>query len=592
MLDHVRPTRNHLLVSLGANLVAALTIFHLTYSAGTGFDSLTSLSVFGYGGSAAAAPAATSASCGAASAASTLADRLAASRPTEAHALVEVEDELVAEDDEEAGDEDEARPHEAAAQAAGADKPDTNEFAQLSPPLRGNAPPSLPRCGMCDVAPRLCDEFGSDFLVRAIGHEGSNTRLRRVLGKMRRGEAFTVGVVGGSVSKGHGIHDHNEPTTPFNMHRIVFDHLNGRFPSPYAREHDDEAADVKDTGDHQAHGVVLGASGKGEGKHAFVNGALPATGSNYYSTCFGEHVPDDVDLVLLEMAINDGWNSESPQTYERLIRALLDLPSQPAIINMHVFALMFDTIMLGGDMHYGVSTFYDLPIVTLRNPVLPRILQNESLVNDWFVQEPDRVDLRHVSRLGHRVLGQLVNAYIDRQLCEMDIIEAEADTPDTDQLYPLHPIPRLLLTQKYDPQRVVPAVKPNCFTTNADKSKLVPVEQHGWREWSWQDKSYWVADEPGARFSVKFSTGLGTVRLYYQRSAEYGLGAVQCWVDDAPDRRATVDGYWDRPYSVGQEFTVRNDLAPGEHTLHCEIAEGTKDPKGGKEFRIIGVFSF
>jgi hypothetical protein len=35
--------------------------------------------------------------------------------------------------------------------------------------------------------------------------------------------------------------------------------------------------------------------------------------------------------------------------YEQLVRGLLDLPSQPAIINMHVFGLIFDPISQGGD---------------------------------------------------------------------------------------------------------------------------------------------------------------------------------------------------------------------------------------------------
>lgn len=34
---------------------------------------------------------------------------------------------------------------------------------------------------------------------------------------------------------------------------------------------------------------------------------------------------------------------------------------------------------------------------------------------------------------------------------------------------------------------------------------------------------------------------------------------------------------------------VRNDLEPGEHTLHCELLDTTADPGGGKEFRIISV---
>lgn len=36
-----------------------------------------------------------------------------------------------------------------------------------------------------------------------------------------------------------------------------------------------------------------------------INGAVPATVSDYLSMCFGEHIDEDVDLVILELLIND-----------------------------------------------------------------------------------------------------------------------------------------------------------------------------------------------------------------------------------------------------------------------------------------------
>ena len=36
-------------------------------------------------------------------------------------------------------------------------------------------------------------------------------------------------------------------------------------------------------------------------------------------------------------------------------------------------------------------------------------------------------------------------------------------------------------------------------------------------------------------------------------------------------------------------LTIHEDLAPGDHELHCELLEETKDPQGGHEFRVISV---
>lgn len=62
-------------------------------------------------------------------------------------------------------------------------------------PQRTSAPA---RCGMCDVAPELCVELGWKKMNRAVAFEGSNARLRRVLRKMKAGEPWVMGVIGGS----------------------------------------------------------------------------------------------------------------------------------------------------------------------------------------------------------------------------------------------------------------------------------------------------------------------------------------------------------------------------------------------------------
>lgn len=101
-----------------------------------------------------------------------------------------------------------------------------------------------------------------------------------------------------AVSRGQGLGD-NGRNNHFNMHRIVFDHLVDLFPNPSSGP------------------VVEDGDGKAVGSHGYTNGAqggtgalqLPSTestlmaveGSDYFSLCFAEHIPKDVDLVLVEL---------------------------------------------------------------------------------------------------------------------------------------------------------------------------------------------------------------------------------------------------------------------------------------------------
>ena|SRR6266404_7765282 len=43
---------------------------------------------------------------------------------------------------------------------------------------------------------------------------------------------------------------------------------------------------------------------------------------------------------------------------EWLLRALLDLPKKPAVLNLQTMALMFDQITTGGDLHIGLMNYY------------------------------------------------------------------------------------------------------------------------------------------------------------------------------------------------------------------------------------------
>lgn len=162
----------------------------------------------------------------------------------------------------------------------------------------------------------------------------------------------------------------------------------------------------------------------------------------------------------------------------------------------------------------------------------------------------------------------------------------------------------------------------------------------GWAMWSWQEKSYLVATEPGslAQFDlivspphpvidpvkepwdepveiVEFTEQAGDLEieeedevrlrkrqyhipqdleprgrilLGYQASAVLGFGSVFCWIDDARENGTLIDGWWEvRERNMGVVREVASNIEPGHHSLNCELLEHTLDPDGGTEFRIF-----
>lgn len=158
-------------------------------------------------------------------------------------------------------------------------------------------------------------------LARSRVYEGSNARFRRVIANAMAGRPTNIAVLGGSVTKGHGLmRDHLENWTV-------------RF-----------LAEWKKLFPHS--------------ETTLTNGAVPATGTDYYSMCFGEHIEKDVDLVIIELAINDQRcvtfkrrgliriflfprYESSATSYEWLLRGLLALENNPAVLNIHVRPCLF-----------------------------------------------------------------------------------------------------------------------------------------------------------------------------------------------------------------------------------------------------------
>ncbi|KAB5593862.1 hypothetical protein CTheo_2714 [Ceratobasidium theobromae] len=421
-------------------------------------------------------------------------------------------------------------------------------------------------CDECGPEDHLCKQYGQHNLERSRAYEGPNVRLRRVLQKAADGHPIRIGILGGSVSAGHGVvHEDCWTNIFFNWWNTTFPHEN----------------------------------------NVFTNGAVPATTTEYYSVCALEHIDQDVDLVIIEMAINDQRNELFAQTYEWLVRMLLALPNKPAVINAQVIALSFDTISMGGDLHAGVAEYYDLPTVSLRNVVLHHILENPHLDRDMFHRlppfEPDsETDLRHINKVGHKMMADLLIAYMQRQTCAQAKLKADPSVlqfqspgntiPGPEELGEL---PRLRMFQKYVRGERVPPVKTSCLSTRSKKHPLKPTRQQGWTDWAWKDKTYLIAKEPGARATFEISVGpMGIVKITYLKSKTFGLGNVKCWVDDRESEARIVEGWWELDgLNLSRDAEIATGISSERHEVTCELLRDTKDPGGGHEFRLISLTS-
>ena len=191
----------------------------------------------------------------------------------------------------------------------------------------------------------LVHKYGQNNIRLSRSYEGSGARVRRMLQKALSGQPIHIAVVGGSVSsvrfcfaecitdqsiliqpvmQGHGV------TPPFTHENYMYKRIHHWFEQTFP-----QAQHVLNT-----------------------DSIIPATTAWYFSVsvcrggsdlmltmvlqyCVLETLPDDADLVLLELDINHHDPApESLRTTEALFRTILDAPSKPALIYMSVFALV------------------------------------------------------------------------------------------------------------------------------------------------------------------------------------------------------------------------------------------------------------
>ncbi|KAL4854370.1 hypothetical protein ACK3TF_004888 [Chlorella vulgaris] len=116
--------------------------------------------------------------------------------------------------------------------------------------------------------------------------------------------------------------------------------------------------------------------------HKFVDRSYPATPASYAMPCVESLVAADADVVVVEYTMNENRTAEfdslERREYEQLLRRVLRLPGQPAVVLLHSYAWL---LAAGDGVTEGLfytntegqlatlAQFYDVPSLSLRAAV-------------------------------------------------------------------------------------------------------------------------------------------------------------------------------------------------------------------------------
>jgi len=355
------------------------------------------------------------------------------------------------------------------------------------------------------------------LLAKALVSEGDQSRLQAVFAKAQNGEKITLGVIGGSITR----------------------------------------AGAKIAIDKRYANVMLAWWKKTFPKTEFelINAGIGATGSDYGALRAKHDLLDKApDLVILEFACNDLDTPGYAESYEGMVRQILNSENKPALI------LLFMTRKDGTNVQapeIKIGSHYGLPMISYRNAVWDEIQAGRL---QWDELSPDEV---HPNETGHAIAGNLINETLKKGFGKYN---PKHISPINTQL------PAPLFSDSFE------------FTTLYDGNNLTPVSNQGWTfDGFGKDNAGWKSSTPGS--VIEFEIGGRQIYLSFWK-IKGGMGKAKISIDG--NNPLVMDAWFDQTWG-GYRYMehIGTNLKEGKHRVRIEILAEKNENSTGNEFRVL-----
>ena len=344
-----------------------------------------------------------------------------------------------------------------------------------------------------------------DMIRRAMINPGNTARLADAMKRAQAGEKITIGTIGGSITQGTAA-----STTDERYANRALQWWAKTFP---------------------------------KAQLDFVNAGIGATDSY-----IGVHRVDadllskKPDVVIVEFSVNDTDAALNLQTYDSLVRKILQAENHPAVILL--FTTQEDGTSLQ-DTHMQIGSAYNLPMISYKNAVLPEI---EAGKFTWKDISPDNI---HPNSVGHGIIGELLWSYFNSVYAKLDQIDTSdltfTATPVTKDLYAKGQL--------------------------LDSKTLTPKTMQGFEqaEVSNQFPNDWTTKEGG---ELTFEVTGSNIGVLYYKTVDGKSGQYCVYVDDRLIQVLDGDftGGWGNYAQAQQVYTSDT---PSTHTVTIKQLEGT-----------------
>lgn len=369
-----------------------------------------------------------------------------------------------------------------------------------------------------------------------VSPDANLARLSDVFRRAKNGEALTIGCIGGSITQG-SLAENN-----YGYEKMMREWWASTFP---------------------------------DAEFTFVNAGIGGTDSHFgIYRLERDLLQYNPDFVIVEFSVNDTQKKLNSLTYECLVRKILEQDNAPAV--MLLFMTQEDGTSLV-DVHKPIGEYYNLPMVSYKNAILPVIERGDIT---WDDISPDNI---HPNDEGHKVVTQLISSYFEEDvLPNIDAVDYTYEIPDaqTDQYA------NAIMVECADSDAVSEQLKNFTFGAFDETAKAA----HFNSGWKW-DASGDDKDCTAMEFDV---TAKNISMYYYMMKANGGKVNVTISYQDEGDEEPTI-----RTKTVNADFSkgwgayteiVQLFTSDKEHDLHVKIEPEYNETK--PEMNKFTVYAF
>lgn len=214
------------------------------------------------------------------------------------------------------------------------------------------------------------EQVHRDMVGRSFVSYGNTYRIWQKIDRALDGEKTTIAYIGGSITEGVG-------GTPDNCYaKLSFNKIS----------------------------EFLGSLGT-PGEMEYVNAGVSGTPSILGNLRVKKDVLDkNADIVFIEFAVNDGMEQLYKDSYESLVRTVLQQENEPAVI------LLFTVTKTGHTCQEHMSQigeYYGLPMISVPDAIQPEIEAGRMTWEDYSDDEA------HPNTEGHKLVAEFIGNYFD-----------------------------------------------------------------------------------------------------------------------------------------------------------------------------------